>query len=111
MEMLSQSIIITLSRRIIIRLRTAKMDTANTVSRLSSRAELAFSYCAQEEDAEADSLAFALEPQVLKRLVKRSNMFCVSFPEVACTLAPKTVAVKTHKKISPFLTIFTDQAK
>lgn len=82
------------------------MDTARAVSRLSSRAELAFSYCAQEEDAEADSLAFALEPQVLKRLVKRSNMFCVSFPEVACTLALKTGAVKMYKEFSPFLTIF-----
>ena len=84
------------------------MDTARAVSMVSSRAVLAFSYCAQEENAEADSLALALEPQVLKRLLKRSNMSCVSFPEVACTLAPEFETVKTGKTFSLFLTIFTD---
>ena len=66
--MLPKSIIITLSRRIIIRLRTAKMDTARAVSMVSSRAVLAFAYWEQEADADADSVEQALEPRVLKRL-------------------------------------------
>ena len=64
--------------------RTAKMDTAITVSIVSRRAVfIAAALPAQEEDAQQDSLQRVHEPVMLKRFSKRAVMSASPFVVMA----------------------------
>lgn len=64
--------------------RTAKMDTAITVSIVSRRAVfIAAALPAQEEDAQQDSLQRVHEPVMLKLFSKRAVMFASPFVVMA----------------------------
>lgn len=98
-----------LIRRMTIRRRAAKMDTARTVSRLSSIMEFSrlFSKLGRE-NAQADSLAAVWEPRSSKRVLKllkwRSNISRGSFREVVCNLARQIFTVKRPEYFSAFFT-------